>query len=89
MATVNNITLKQAQRRIRQLEARVARLEAQMARERACCRDVVKWIRQEVKWSKEVTGMLHRVNWETLATLLPSGSGDNPPQTPPDCPPAD
>jgi predicted RNase H-like nuclease (RuvC/YqgF family) len=60
--------------------------KAEIAKLKQCCKDVEKWIKGEVKWSKEVTGMLRRVNWNDLEAGFPPGPGDPPPLAPPDWP---
>jgi hypothetical protein len=50
---------------------------------------IIKWIKLEVKWSEEVTKMLRLIDWDALAQAYPGAGGANPPQTPPDWPPAD
>jgi len=76
-----------------QLEAaKLKKQLAMMAKEskghKKCCAQVIKWIKAETEWSDEVTMMLRSVNWAKLAQAFPGGGGTNPPQTPPDWPPA-
>lgn len=75
-------------KKIIKLELRVKALETRVRTMEKCCKQVEKWIKLEVKWSKEVTGMLQAVDWACLTAQCPGGGGANPPQTPPDWPPA-
>ena len=69
------------------LEARIKKLEKKVAKLEKENKIVVKWIGAECKWSRQVTKMLHQINWAKLADAFPGVALGNPPQQPPKWPP--
>lgn len=59
---------------IADLKARVTRLET--------------WAAAEADWSREVTDLLHMINWAALTAAFPGTGGTNPPKTAPTWPPS-
>jgi predicted RNase H-like nuclease (RuvC/YqgF family) len=79
--------------RVTKLEKQVVALHKALDKEHKAslalqdrCKQLEKWVKAEVKWTKEVTDMLHQVNWAAIAVAFTGGGGGNPPQTPPDWP---